>query len=112
MIEVLRFTIQYDLIEASTDLLMIKWYGDSMIEVIMFIFMVGIIATTIGRCLDWVFSGSVDPIYVKEPETEHQYSTITCRVCGHEVRYSIQKMKVDGEVKCDRGGSFLTEETK
>ena len=83
-----------------------------MIEVLYFIIMVGIIATTIGWCLDSVFSGSINPIYVRDSgrETEHQYSIIVCRVCGHEVRYSIQKMEADGEVKCDKCGSFLTEE--
>jgi hypothetical protein len=73
-----------------------KWYGDSMIEVIIFIVMVGIIATTIGWCLDSIFSGTINPIYIRDLglETEHQYSTIICRVCSHEVRYSIQKMRV------------------
>ena len=84
-----------------------------MIEFITFIVMVGIIATTIGWCTDWVFSGTLDPIYVRKygPESEYEYSTITCRVCGHEVRYIVQKMKADGEVKCDRCGSFLVEES-
>jgi hypothetical protein len=74
--------------------------------------MVAIIATTIGWCSDWVFSGTVNPIYVSEtaPTQDIQDSTITCQVCNHEVRYSIQKMKADREVKCDKYGSFLTEE--
>ena len=83
-----------------------------MIEIVYFILMVAIIATTIGWCMDWVFSGTLDPIYVSKPtqEEEHDYSTMTCRVCNHEVRYSVQKMKEDGEVKCGKCGSFLTEE--
>ncbi|MFW9813260.1 MAG: hypothetical protein ACFFF9_12440 [Candidatus Thorarchaeota archaeon] len=81
-------------------------------DVFQFILAVVIIVTAGGWCLDWVFSGTVYPIYVQNPvvEEEHQYSTIICRVCGHEVRYSIQKMKANGEVKCGRCGSFLTEE--
>ena len=84
-----------------------------MIEIITFIVMVAIIATTIGWCLDMAFSGTIDPIYVRDygPEPEYDYSTIICRVCSHEVRYIVQKMKADGEVKCDKCGSFLTEET-
>ena len=83
-----------------------------MIEIVYFILMVAIIATTIGWCLDWVFSGTIDPIYVSKVDQnqDHHYSTIICRVCSHEVRYSVQKMRADGEVKCDRCGSFLTEE--
>ena len=81
-----------------------------MIEVITFIVTVVIIATFMGWCLDWVFSGTINPIYVEESQVEHQYAMIICRVCAHEVRYSIQKMKADGEVKCDKCGSFLTEE--
>jgi len=83
-----------------------------MIEVIIFIVMVGIIATTIGWCLDWAFSGTINPIYVKDygPEIEYQYSTIICRVCSDEVRYVVQKMKADGEVKCPTCGSFLKDE--
>ncbi len=80
-----------------------------MIEVIQFIIMIAIIATMMGWCLDWFFSGTIDPIYVEDSKVEHQYAMITCRVCGHEVRYSIQKMEAYGEVKCDRCGSFLTE---
>ena len=91
---------------------MILWFGDSMIEVITFITMVGIIATSIGWCVDWAFSGTLDPIYVRDygPKTEYQYSTIVCHVCSQEVRYIVQKMKADGEVKCSKCGSFLTEE--
>lgn len=82
--------------------------------IIIFIIMVVSISTMMGWCLDWVFSGTVNPIYVKDygPETEYQYSTIICRVCGHEVRYVVQKMKAEGEVKCDKCGSFLTEERR
>ncbi|MGY5863170.1 MAG: hypothetical protein RTV41_01055 [Candidatus Thorarchaeota archaeon] len=78
-------------------------------DVIQYILMVILILTAGGWCLDWVFSGSVNPIYTRRSDEKihHQYSTITCRVCSHEVRYSIQKMKASGEVKCDRCGSFL-----
>jgi hypothetical protein len=82
----------------------------------LFLNVFGIIAAIIiivimgGWLCDWVFSGTVNPIYVEELEVEHQYAVITCRVCDHEVRYSIQKMAADGEVKCDKCGSFLTEE--
>jgi hypothetical protein len=81
-------------------------------DVLQFILAVVVILTAGGWCLDWVFSGTVYPIYVQDciEEEEHNYSTITCRVCGHEVRYSIQRMKAEGEIKCDRCGSFLAEE--
>ena len=83
-----------------------------MIEVITFIVTVAIIATFMGWCLDWAFSGTINPIYVTDygPEVEYEYSTIICRVCSHEVRYIVQKMEADGEVKCDQCGSFLTKE--
>jgi hypothetical protein len=82
------------------------------VDLLLYIIMVGIIATTIGWCMDWVFSGTFDPIYISEPkeEEDHEYATMICRVCNHEVKYSVRKMKTDGEVKCDKCGSFLTEE--
>jgi hypothetical protein len=81
------------------------------VDIISFILIVGIIATTIGWGLDWIFSGTVHPIYVQNRIVEEDKdSTITCRVCRHEVKYSMRKMKADGEVKCDKCGSFLAEE--
>ena len=81
-------------------------------DLFQYILLVGIIATTIGWGLDWIFSGSLNPIYVHDTVQEqvHEYSTMTCRVCKHELRYSVQKVRAAGEVKCDKCGSFLTEE--
>lgn len=88
---------------------MIKWLGDSMIEVIQFIIMVAIISTTIGWGLDWIFSGTFNPIYVEDTST-HDFATMRCRTCGHQFKYSVQVMQTNGEVKCPKCGSFLTEE--
>jgi len=81
-----------------------------MIEIIQFIIIVAIIVTFMGWCLDWIFSGTINPIYV-EDETGHEFASITCPTCSNELRYSLQLMKKRGEVKCNRCGSFISEKS-
>jgi hypothetical protein len=81
------------------------------LDVFQFLVIVIIIVTGGGWCLDWVFSGTVYPIYVKDARSasEVREFTITCHVCGEEGTFSVPVDSTSKEVKCKRCGSFLTE---
>ncbi len=75
------------------------------------IFMIIIIVTAGGWCLDWVFSGTFDPIYVKKAKDlgEYREISITCHTCGEQGTFSVPVDSTSKEFKCKRCGSFLTE---
>ena len=78
---------------------------------VQFIFAVIIIVTAGGWCLDWVFSGTVDPIYVKEAKdlVEYREVSITCHTCSEQGTFSVPVDSTSKEFKCKRCGSFLIE---
>jgi hypothetical protein len=80
------------------------------LDPVLFIFTVIIIVTAGGWCLDWVFSGSVFPIYVDDDKSVRDYReiSITCHVCGEEGTFSVPVDSTSKEVKCKRCGSFLS----
>jgi ribosomal protein S27E len=81
------------------------------LELFQVILTVIIIVTAGGWCLDWIFSGTFDPIYVKDKEDEREYRefSITCHVCGEQGTFSLPVESTSKEVKCKRCGSFLSE---
>ncbi|MHA1948666.1 MAG: hypothetical protein ACXAAO_05100 [Candidatus Thorarchaeota archaeon] len=80
-------------------------------DLIQYIIVVAIIVTSGGWCLDSVFSGTYDPIYVKDAgvEIDHREFSITCHVCGEHGTFSLPVDSTTKEVKCKRCGSFLSE---
>ena len=75
------------------------------------ILMIKNIFTAGGWCLDWVFSGTVDPIYVKgaKDPVEYREVSITCHTCSEQGTFSVPVDSMSKEFKCKRCGSFLIE---
>jgi len=84
---------------------------DESLDPVQFILMIIIIVTAGGWCLDWVFSGTVDPIYVKgaKDPVEYREVSITCYTCSEQGTFSVPIDSTSKEFKCKRCGSFLTE---
>ena len=80
-------------------------------DIFQFLLMVIIIVTGGGWCLDWVFSGSMYPMYANsaKSDTEYREFTITCHMCGEQGIFSVPIGAESKEVKCKRCGSFLSE---
>jgi len=82
------------------------------LETFQFVLMIIIIVTAGGWCLDWVFSGSVNPIYVKDAKdlVEYREVSITCHTCSEQGTFSVPVDSTSNEFKCKQCGSFLKEE--
>ncbi|MFX1367129.1 MAG: hypothetical protein ACFFAY_00810 [Promethearchaeota archaeon] len=59
--------------------------------------------TMSGWCFDWVFGGTVDPIYSEKPDSTLEYKSYmigTCPNCGKVAEISYETYHNYGTTKC------------
>jgi hypothetical protein len=74
-----------------------------MVELLLLMAAVLGLLTMSGWCFDWVFGGTIDPIYTDKPDPNLEYRSYmvgTCPNCGRVVEISYETYHIHGKTDC------------